>query len=898
MARRENEHRAEQGLTTAQAEKKLFEHGENLLQGGRRLHPMKILANQFKDFMIMILLAATVISVFMGETVEALTIVVIVLVNGILGFVQEFRTERTMEALKNLAAPGARVLRDGRPVQVPAAQVVPGDLLLLEAGDRVAADARLLEATSLQTDEAMLSGESAPVSKQAGESFVYMGTTVVKGRGRAVVTDTGMATEMGKIAGMLGEIEEEKTPLQQKLSGLGKYIGVGCLAICAVVTATGILRGEPVFDMLLTGISLAVAAIPEGLPAVVTIALALAVSRMLKRGALIRRLHAVETMGCAGVICSDKTGTLTENRMTVKEVFTLSHHLSVTGSGYEKGGELQEDGRRAALSSMEEVQRLFAAAVCCNNASLSGGEEDFGRDRAVNRSLGEWSVEGEPTEAALLIMAAKARVTAGSMAEQYRRTGEIPFDSVRKRMSVEVEARGGERLLFTKGAPDYILDSCTWCEEGGERRLLTPQMRKRILDANEEMAGKALRVLAFAWRPMAAGEKAEERELIFLGLTGMIDPPRKEAAPAVEKCRGAGIRPVMITGDHRATAAAIAAEIGILRPGGEVVTGAELDRMDDRELARRLERIAVFARVSPAHKLRIVRAFKARGQVVAMTGDGVNDAPAVKEADIGVSMAGGTDVTREAASVVLLDNSFATLVTAIEEGRVIYSNIRKFIRYLLSCNIGEIVTMFMGMLMGMPVVLLPIQILLINLATDGLPAIALGLEGPEPDVMERRPRRKSEGIFSGGLLTTILFRGALIGLTTLLVFTSFYRSTGDLACARTGAFAALVITQLIHVFECKSEEKGLFGIPVLNNWRLIGAVGVSAAVLAASIWLPSMNFIFRTVPLSGRQVAALLGCCAAVPVISSLVIPMKHRRRKKAEAEELFWNGELPQGEK
>ncbi|MDD2955622.1 MAG: HAD-IC family P-type ATPase [Oscillospiraceae bacterium] len=581
MAQRE--HREEQGLTTAQAEKRLFEHGENLLQEGKKVHPLKILANQFRDFMILILLAATVVSVFMGETLEALTIVVIVLVNGLLGFFQEYHTERTLEALKELAAPGARVLRDGVPAEIPAAQVVPGGVLLLEAGDRVAADARVLEESLLQADESMLSGESAPVGKSAGEGRVYMGTTVVKGRGRAVVTETGMATDMGKVAGMLSDIEEEKTPLQQKLAGLGKFIGAGCLAVCGAVAAAGVLRGEKIFDMLLTGISLAVAAIPEGLPAVVTIALALAVSRMLRRGALIRRLPAVETMGCAGVICSDKTGTLTENRMTVCEVVTPVHRLTVTGNGSEKGGELLEEGRRTAISSMEEVEKLFTAAVCCNNAVLLEDMTDFGRDRAQNRSSSSWQTRGEPTETALLIMAAKAQMTAQGLADRYRRIGEIPFDSTRKRMSVTVEGRGGERMVFVKGAPDLILERCAWYQEGGERRLMTPEARRRAEKTNEEMAGRALRVLAFAWKPLGQEEKAQERELVFLGLAGMMDPPRKEAFAAVEQCRRAGIRPVMITGDHKATAAAVASQLHILRPGARVVTGGELDHMEEGE---------------------------------------------------------------------------------------------------------------------------------------------------------------------------------------------------------------------------------------------------------------------------------------------------------------------------
>ena len=886
MARAGRDDSLVSGLSSAEAEKRLEKYGENILSHKKAVHPAKIFAGQFKDFMVMILLGATVISVLMGEAVEALTIVLIVLVNAALGFLQEYKTEKTLEALKNMAAPTAKVIRDGQEIETPAMDVVPGDLLVLAAGDRVPADAQIVEATLLQADEAMLSGESHPVNKtdlpQDGtqETFrkdmVYMGTIITKGRGKAVVSGTGMTTQMGQIAGMLDTIETERTPLQEKLGSLGKYIGIGCLLICAIVTVTGIVRGEPVFDMLLTGISLAVAAIPEGLPAVVTIALALAVSRMVKRGALIRKLHAVETMGCAQVICTDKTGTLTENRMTVREIATPKHCF------YRADGEkgfFAKNGMAAADS--EDIRRMIEIAVLCNNAQLPQERDK----KSLFHPQKTEHAQGDPTEISLLEMAETAHFSTGKISREFSRIFEIPFDSQRKRMSVAVRNRQGDRWLFSKGAPDYLLELCSHYLEDGQIRLLTPSVRKKIQAQNEKMAHKALRVLGFAYKAEPEEPEQAESDLIFVGLAGMIDPPRREAYQAVQTCKQAGIQTVMITGDHVDTASAIARDLKILDANGRVLTGRELDRMTDDQLERELDQIRVFARVAPAHKLRIVKAFKRKGRVVAMTGDGVNDAPAIKEADIGVAMGNGTDVTKEAASVVLLDNSFATLVSAIEEGRVIYKNIRKFIRYLLSCNIGEIVTMFFGMLMGMPVVLLPIQILIVNLVTDGLPAIALGLEPAEKDIMRKPPRKKKEGIFSDGLLSTIVFRGALIGLTTLSVFTSFYHSTQNLVVARTGALATLVITQLIHVFECKREDVGIFKMNLLNNWKLVAAVAFSAFILMLSIYLPICNLLFQTAPLSGSQMGEIAMYCAAVPILSSAVIPFKHQRRKQKERE-------------
>ncbi len=858
------------GLTTQQAERLKKEYGENQLTAGRKTNPFALFTAQFKDVMVLILLAATVISVLLGDTSEALVIITIVIINAVLGFVQEFRTEKALDALREMAAPTAHVIRDGQRKQIPARDLVPGDYLLLNAGDRVPADSRLETAHSLSCDESMISGESVPVDKLADrQDKIYMGTVVTRGRGTAVVTATGMDTEMGRIAGMLDEIVEGPTPLQQKLDHMGRVIAAACLIICVIISVTGILRGESAFDMLLLGISLAVAAIPEGLPAIVTISLALAVGRILKRKALVRRLHTVETLGCADVICTDKTGTLTQNKMTVKEVYTDDGLLRVSGDGNSMSGQFTTyDGQLIRPERDQQLTRLLEIAALCNNGEIAEPTGPL-RGRA-----GQFQVSGDPTETALLVMAAKGRVFAGRL--PLRNVGEIPFDPERKMMSVVVEDAAGQRRLLTKGAPDMLLERCSHLMTLAGTVPMTSFQRDKILKVNGQMASSALRNLGFAYKLLPPGQPLSEHGMVFVGLAGMLDPPRPEAYRAVLDCRRAGIRTVMITGDHRNTACAIARDLKIMTEGDEVVTGKQLNAMGDQALHALVDRTAVFARVSPEHKLRIVRCFKARGHIVAMTGDGVNDAPAIKEADIGVAMGiSGTDVSKEASSLVLLDDNFATLAAAVEEGRVIYRNIRKFIRYLMSCNIGEVVTMFVGMLMGLPVVLMPIQILLVNLVTDGLPAMALGVEPPDPDVMRQRPRGRGESIFAGGLLTNILFRGSLIGLTTLGVFTNFLIHYNSLNVARTGALLTLIATQLFHVFECKSETKTLFEISFSNNIKLILAVLISAAVSLAAVYLPVMQRLFLTAPLDHHQLMTVLVFSLAAPVLSSILIMLR-----------------------
>jgi Ca2+-transporting ATPase len=835
------------GLTEAEAARRLEAHGPNLIESTGKKRPLSIFLGQFKDMMVMVLLAATAVSALMGEAVEAMAIIAIVLLNALLGFFQEYRTERTLEALKRMASPQAKVVRGGRVLLIDAAEVVPGDLIVIEAGDRIPADAYVCEATELCCDESMLTGESVPVSKRAAppgqidytlEERVYMGTMATRGKGQAVVTGTGMDTEMGGIAHMLGSIEEGETPLQERLDQVGRYIAVGCLIICAVVAAVGIVRGENPLDMLIVGISLAVAAVPEGLPAIVTISLAIAVGRILRRGALVKRLHAVETLGCATVICSDKTGTLTENRMTVTRVWSLSEGAvgreAFAGAGGSPAG-----------------SRMADIAAICSNVDAEAAREGT----------------GDPTEVALVRMAAAM----GGPQADWRRIGEVPFDSDRKRMAV-IATRGGVTRSFVKGAPEVLLPRCREVLEGGQTRPITAVHRQKITDQAAAMAGDALRVIGLAYTDLSSPGADPEQALVFVGLAGMVDPPRPEVYKAVHACRTASIRPVMITGDHAATAKAIAMDLGICTARDEVVTGAMLDAMSDAQLAERCRTAQVYARVSPAHKLRIVRAIKAQGEVVAMTGDGVNDAPAVKEADIGVAMGiSGTDVTKEASDMVLLDDNFATIVASVEEGRIVYKNIRRSIRYLLSCNIGEILTMFGGMLLGAPVILTPIQLLLVNLVTDGLPAIALSVEPGHPDIMEDPPRSRDESIFAGGLWGRMAFRGVLIGIVTLLSFSTFMRVTGDLATARCAALMTLIFSQLFHVIECRSEKRTIFEINPFGNPALLLADATSAAIALLCVYEPHLAAILEVAPLTLSQLGFCLGVAAVTPVVTAIV---------------------------
>ena len=772
------------GLSTREAEKRVKTYGLNELKHNKKKSPVLIFLAQFNDFLVWVLIGATIISGFIGDKADAITILIIVIVNAILGFVQEFRTEKSLEALQELAAPTCKVIRDGNIKVVSSKELTIGDLVVLEAGDRIPADGTFIDAANMVVDESLLTGESVGISKDTtkGKNSGFMGTIVLKGRGLIIIDAIGMKTEMGKIANLLDNIEEDKSPLRERLDSLGKILVVMCIVVCLIVTILGIIRGNDITEMFLLGVSLAVAAIPEGLAAIVTVALALGVGRMLKRNALVRKLPAVETLGCTSVICSDKTGTLTQNKMTVKEIL-------VNGRIYELDKE-----------KIYDCEKLKEAFIYCNDANYNYEIKDI-----------EKAVMGDPTETALVKAFYKDSKELQKFVEKSKRVYEISFDSTRKMMTVIMNENGKE-TCYMKGAPERVLEKCNSVLENGKVKPLTYQKKKQIYSYIEAMSNRALRCIAAAYKEEnLVKNESVECDLIFLGVAGSMDPPRIEVKDAVLKCKMAGIKPIMITGDHKNTALAIAKSINICNSDDQAVTGDELEKMSDSELVKKVNKIRVFARVSPNHKLRIVRAFKKNNNIVAMTGDGVNDAPAIKEADIGVAMGiSGTDVTKEAAAMVLMDDNFATIVSAVEEGRVIYDNIRKFIRYLLSCNLGEVLTMFLASLFYLPNPLTPIQILFVNLATDGLPAIALGVDPPDKDIMRQSPREKNEGIFARGLWEKIIVRGSLIGVCTLLSFMSGRYYGMDLATCRTITMCTLVMSQLLHVFECRSERHSIF----------------------------------------------------------------------------------------
>ncbi|MHB1126149.1 MAG: calcium-translocating P-type ATPase, SERCA-type [Bacillota bacterium] len=890
---------AQNGLTASEVSRRMREIGPNVMQEPPKPSLLQMYISQYKDFMVGVLMVATLISAFLGEYADAVTILAIVIINATLGFIQEYRAEKSMEALKKLTAPEARVIRDSGEKKIPAAELVPGDILVLESGDVIPADARLIDAINLEIEEAVLTGESSPVKKITGvikgekiglgdrKNMVCQGTVVTRGRGRGVITATGMLTEMGKIAGMIQEVEEEQTPLQKRLDQLGKWLVIGCVLICGLVVVTGVWRGEPPYRMFLAGVSLAVAAIPEGLPAIVTVALAIGVQKMIRRKAIIRKLPAVETLGCATVICSDKTGTLTQNEMTVRQVFCDGKTYQVTGEGYAPQGEFLSGGSGVDPKKDPHLRMLLKISALCNNAHLRrNGTTVSGLWR--NKKESQWRISGDPTEGALLVAAAKAGIWRDQGDNAETRIAELPFDSDRKRMSVIYKQPTGSNVLYAKGAPDVMLDLCDRVFYNGQVVPLKPELRGEIMNQNEKMASHALRVLGLAFQdiPPGTGEvqwPELEKGLLFVGLTGMIDPPRSSALKAINICRQSGIKVVMVTGDHQATARAVAQELGLLDDGRKVVTGAELDLLTEDELVEGIEDIAVCARVSPRHKLQIVRAFKQRGHVVAMTGDGVNDAPAVKEADIGISMGiSGTDVTKEASAMVLADDNFATIVSAVEEGRAIYDNIRKFIRYLLSCNVGEVLTMFLAALAGLPLPLLPIQILWVNLVTDGLPAMALGVDNADPDLMLRRPRSPRENIFAHGLLRKIMGLGVQIGLGTLVVFIiGLYYSGGNMVLGRTMAFTTLVMYQLFFVFDCKSERYSPFQVGFLSNPFLVLAVVGSVIMQLCVLYIPFLQEIFKTTALGGNHWLLIIAVTGGRTFITGLyhylLVPLRRK---------------------
>ena len=859
------------GLSSEEAKRRLLEYGPNQLISKGGIHPLRIFLNQFKDIFVLMLLAAIAISIAMvlskpepptiEDYADPLTIGVIVALNAIVGFVQEYRSEKAIEAMRKLTAPKATVIRDGRSVVIPAEEVVPGDILVLETGDRVAADARVIEAIELKTNEAVLTGESTPVDKTLGvlpentpvsdrRNMVFMATHVIYGRGRAVVTSTGMKTEFGKIAELVQEMEEEETPLKRKLERFAKKLGVIVVVVCIIVFILELIDiyiykvsgTESIMDAFFTAVALAVSAVPEGLPAVVTVTLALGARELAKRNAIIRRLSSTETLGSVTVICSDKTGTLTKGEMTVRKIYVNGKIIEVTGVGYEAKGEFLQGDDEIDVKNDSDLSLLLTGSALCTNAQYDGK-----------------NIIGDSTEGALIVVAAKAGFLKDELEKVYPRIYEVPFTSERKRMTTVHKSTDGKLIAFMKGAPEIVLQRCTHILRNGKPEKLGEKDRREILSINEQMANEALRVLGVAYKELGNLSKKSlnkkeipkmvENQLIFVGLLGMIDPPREEAKIANQQCQKAGIKTIMITGDHKLTAVAIAKEIGIMQEGDLALTGEELDRMSDEEFESIVEKVKVYARVSPEHKLRIVRALKKKGHIVAMTGDGVNDAPALKQADIGIAMGiTGTDVTKEAADMILADDNFATIVKAVEGGRAIYDNIRKFTFFLMRCNFDELFLIGTFALLGLELPLTAGMILWINLVTDGGPALALTMDPPAEDVMDRPPRNPNEGILHGRLASIIATFTLQFLLTGGLFYWQYYMLPGPLtphklAEARTMAFVRATLQELFVVWNCRSEKRGAFRLNPLTNKYLVVAVVVSAI---ATILVPVFG-IFGTV---------------------------------------------------
>jgi Ca2+-transporting ATPase len=830
------------GLSSQEAQARFLKYGPNELKEEKKISRIEIFLNQFKSILVIILIGATIFSAAIGEVIDAAAIIAIVILNAIFGYAQEYKAEKTIQALKKLSSPESVVLRDGKKQTIPSRLLVPGDIVTLEQGTKVPADLRILEVTDLQIDESVITGESAPVTKRTEifrstvlaerKSMAWMGTVVTYGRGTGIVVETGMKSEMGKIAHTIQEAGEESTPLQKKLDVFGKKLGMMIMAICGIVVLTGVLRGEPILTMIIVGIALAVAAIPEGLPAVVTITLALGLQKLSKNNAIIRKLPAVESLGSTTAICSDKTGTLTKNEMTVRKIWHNDSLISVTGEGYKPEGKFLVCDKEISPSKDKTLELILRTAALCNNAELESGK-----------------VVGDPTEGALIVASQKA----GISLKEYPRVKEIPFTSERKMMTTVHSTQQKKTIACVKGAPEKILSLCTHSYSNGKPKKLTPRDRKKILDANQSLTKDALRVLAIAFKEVNSKEKSIESSLTFLGLVGMIDPPRETVAQDIATCRKAGIKVVMITGDHLNTAVAIAKEIKIIdNPEERAITGEELDKMSDQQLDEIVEQVRVYARVNPEHKVRIVDAFRKRNHIIAMTGDGVNDAPALKKADIGVAMGmNGTDVAKEASDMVLADDNFSSIVAAVKGGRQVYDNIKKFIDYLLSCNLGEVLIVFIAMLIGFrdPVtgmVLIPltaIQLLWINLLTDGLPALALGVDPPSKDLMDRPPRDPKENILSKGMFIDMCIVGVIMLIGTLGLF-AYNLPSGSIK-AITVAFTAVVIFEMVRALSVHAK----YHVGLFSNRKLWLAIASTIILQVVVIYIPFLQPAFDTVPL-------------------------------------------------
>jgi len=876
-----------QGLTGEEAQRRLAQFGPNELTTRKGVPAWVIFLEQFKSIIIIMLLVAIVLSLALGEVADSIVMLVIVVFCAVLGFVQEYRADRALEALRQMTAPTASVVRDGQEEEIAAQALVPGDIILLKTGDHVSADARLLEAINLKTEEAPLTGESLAVEKAteliSGEvvigdrkNMVYTGTTVVYGRGKAVVTSTGMNTEFGQIAAMLQEVEKGKTPLQINLNRLGKWLVIGITSLIVPLALVGIMRGHEILEMLVWGVALAVAAVPSSLPAVVVIALAIGLGRMAKRHALVRRLTAVETLGCTTVICSDKTGTLTQDQMTVRKLYTNGQIIDVTGVGYEPRGEFYINGRAVDPQQDVHLETLLRINTLCNDTRLVYVD-------------GAYHIKGDPTEGALIVAAAKSDLWQDKLNEQFPRVDEVPFSSEAKRMTTIHDTPWGKQA-YAKGAPEVILDSCDRVFMDGQEKELSDKDRANILKIGYQMADDALRVLAMAYKPLAStatSAQDAESNMVFVGLVGMIDPPREEVKEAIQLCQQAGIRSVMITGDHKLTAAAVAKELGLLK-NGIAISGDKLDEISDEDLENMVEQIEVYARVSPAHKTRVIDAFTKKGHVVAMTGDGVNDAPALKKADIGIAMGiTGTDVSKEVADMVLADDNFTSIVAAVDEGRGIFDNLKKFLVFILSCNLAELMLMAVailaGPLLGLPYGALPliaIQLLYVNLATDGLPAIALSLTRKEKGVMERPPRRRGEGVFTRLTLGYIggigIWKGAIV-LASFMLALSWGMPVEQ---AQGFTFITLILVELANAFNCLNIKRSLFKVgPFTNRW-LVLAVCWEILLLCLIVYVPFFQNLFHTYNLSlGEWIIslALVSSLFVVWEIAKLIVRWRER---------------------
>lgn len=910
------------GLSEAEAAARLSRYGPNELVEQPRPGFWQRLLNQFNNFLVIILIVAAFISLLLGDTIEAGAIMAIVLLNAIIGVIQEGKAEEALTTLKKMAAPEAHVLRDGHRIVIPAREVVPGDIVFLDAGNHVPADLRLIESVNLKIEEASLTGESVPVEKKAGVTLpedvqtgdrvncAFMGTTVTYGRGMGIVVATGMQTQIGQIAEMIQSYEEEPTPLQRRLDQLGRWLGWGALAICAIVFIEAIIQDtdislisthglayylthtrQQIVDLFIVAVSLAIAAVPEGLPAVVTICLALGMREMVQRHALIRRLPAVETLGSATVICSDKTGTLTKNEMVAVQLYAANLRLDVSGEGYQPEGQFTNAGIVVNPLDNPDATALLTGSLLCSDARLESLEDENGNHR--------YRMVGDPTEGAMVVAAAKAGLYREEMESRFPRIAEVPFDSDRKRMStihLRKDSQDGQPpyVVYVKGAPDIMLSLCDTILENGQDVPLTPERRLHIENTIRELAQGGLRVLAVAYRnlnelPQEITAETIETNLSMIGLVAMIDPARPEVKPAVELARRAGIRTVMITGDYPDTARAVAQEIGLWRPGGRLITGAEMNAMTDEQLIGYIEDVDVFARVSPQHKVRIVEALKARDHIVAMTGDGVNDAPALKRASIGVAMGiTGTDVSKETADMVLTDDNYASIVSAVEQGRIIYSNIRKFVYYLISCNLAEIAVIFLATLAGSPPPLNAIQLLWLNLLTDGAPALALGLEKGDPDIMEQPPRPVREPIINRPMvLGTVIQTIAITTVVLIAYYTGRAWDPQNYALAQTMAFVTLSASELVRAYTARSERVSLFRLGVFTNRYMQYAVLASIILLLGAVYLPFAQPIFGTVPLGLREwleVLPLLFTPGIAAELTKVALRFYQARRRRAVA--------------